>query len=221
MNEKNAIEEIINENKSNFTMKTSVDNIYTSNSLCELRFPLTVDNAFDDVTELLYNKMELLFSYSFDGAMTSSTTNIGYIKYKNDLLYLYIVDDIRYVIGFSNVVNDVSPHEDFIDLLFKSNGELFNAYLIGGELPCDLQLGNKKIGSQIEKLFLELIIKEGMWSEIPDDIINENIPRREKKTHYRQKYDDGYETPYHDELSEGELKEISKRLFNYLKNGYR
>ena len=221
MNEKAAIKKIIIENKSSFTKKTEIENIYKSNELIELEFPIEVVDSFDDLLELLYNNTQLIFSYTFYGSMTSSTTNICFIEDGSDLLYLHLIDDLSYVIGYSKTSNDTLLQNDFIKLLLNSNGELFNTQLIGGELPSELFTGNPKMESTIKELFFKLIIKEGLWSKIPDKIIDENAPKRIRKVHYKQKDDfeiPGYEIPYHDELTDDQLKQVSDRLFNYLKN---
>ena len=219
MNEQTAIKKIIIENKSSFTKKTEIENIYKSNELIELEFPSEIVDSFDDLSELLYNNTQLILSYSFYGSMTSSTTNICFIEDGSDLLYLHLIDDLSYVIGYSKTSNNTLLQNDFIKLLMNSNGELFNTQLIGEELPSELFIGNPE--STINELFFQLIIKEGLWSKIPDKIIDENAPKRIRKVHYKQKDDfeiPGYEIPYHDELTDDQLRKVSNRLFNYLKN---
>jgi hypothetical protein len=219
MNEQTAIKKIIIDNKSSFTKKTEIENIYKSNELIELEFPSEIVDSFDDLSELLYNNTQLILSYSFYGSMTSSTTNICFIEDGSDLLYLHLIDDLSYVIGYSKTSNNTLLQNDFIKLLLNSNGELFNTQLIGEELPSELFIGNPE--SMIKELFFQLIIKEGLWSKIPDKIIDENAPKRIRKVHYKQKDDfeiPGYEIPYHDELTDDQLRRVSSRLFNYLKN---
>ena len=176
MNEQQAVEEIIKLNKEDFHKGINTDNLYISDELIELKFSNQIYDSFDDLEELLYDYTNLLFSWSFSGSMYSSTSSVNWIDNGKEILHLQFIDDLRYVIAFSSKMKKSKPHHDFLNLLFHSNGKIFNTQLLSYELPKELLIGKVRIKQLFKQLFIKLIIDENLWHKIPIKIIDENAP---------------------------------------------